>query len=450
MRGEAGTPSADLLTAGGEMEALTRAQDWAATPLGPPESWPRSLRIALGIVLGSKFPACIVWGPQLTTLPNDAFRPILGAKPDGLGRPFSEVWSEAWGTIGPIAERALAGEATFVEDFPLAIERNGYPEQAFFTFCYSPIRDEAGRVTGFLNTVVETTGKVLAERRQAFLLDLEERLRGLTDPRELTLAAAQALGRHVGAARAGYGEIDAAGATIAVERDWTDRTVASLAGESRLLDTFGPAVIAELRAGRTLVVEDCLADSRSAGEAHAAAWASIGTRSLIAVPLLRAERLTAILYVHDLAPRRWGAPELALAEDTARRTWAIVERARAEAALQEREERLRLIIESARDYAIFTTDPEGRIDAWLGGAALVFGWSAEEAVGQPISMTFTPEDLASGSPGRELGTARRQGVAPDVRWHLRKEGSRVFIEGTTTALRGPDGGIRGFLKSART
>jgi hypothetical protein len=129
------------------------------------------------MMLASRFPIYLVWGPRLITIYNDAFRPLLGAKPEALGRPFSEVWSEAWEEIGPIAERAFAGEATFIEDFPLTVERNGYPEEAFFTFCYSPVRDEVGRVAGFLDTVVETTAKVLAERQQAFLLRLEERLR---------------------------------------------------------------------------------------------------------------------------------------------------------------------------------------------------------------------------------------------------------------------------------
>ena len=565
--------SDDFLTGGGAMGALIRVHDWAATPLGPPEVWPQSLRIAVGMVLGSKFPTCIVWGAHLTTIYNDAFRPILGAKPKALGRPFSEVWNEAWETIGPIAERAFAGEATFIEDFSLTVERNGYPEEACFTFCYSPIRDETGRVAGFLDTIVETTGKVLAERKQAFLLHLEEELRGLTDPHRVTLAAAKGLGRHIGAARAGYGEIDGAGEVVAVERDWTDGTVASLAGKARLLDAFGPAIIAELRAGRTLIVEDCLADPRSAGEAYTATWASIGTRALVVVPLLKGGRLTAILYVHEPKPRRWSTAEISLAEDTARRTWAAVERARAEvalresearlrsmadavpqivwitdaegrveffnrqwsdytgatyepttatevaarhvhpsdvaltmerfeaarrtgeaflvehrirsqtgdyrwflvrgepyrdprsgeivrwfgasvdihdrkraeAALLEREERLRLIVESARDYAIFTLDPEGRIDTWLPGAASVFGWGEEEAVGCPVAMTFTPEDREAGVPEEELDTARREGAAPNVRWHLCKDGSRVFIEGSATVLRRPDGTVQGFL-----
>jgi two-component sensor histidine kinase len=167
-----------FLDGGGEMASAIRAHDWSSNALGSPDNWPSALKTVVGIALNSKFPKCIVWGPNLITIHNDAFRPILGTKAPALGRSFRDVWSEVWTEIGPIADRAYSGEATFIEDFPLVIDRYGYPEQAYFTFCYSPIRDENGIVRGMMDTVIETTGKIEAQRQSRLLnRELEHRIK---------------------------------------------------------------------------------------------------------------------------------------------------------------------------------------------------------------------------------------------------------------------------------
>ena len=148
---------------GGIMGECVRTHDWAATPLGPAETWPQSLRTALSIMLNSAFPTYLAWGPELTSFYNDAYIPIMGDKPNGLGRPFPEVWSEVWDTIGPITTRAMHGEASYFEDLPLTLMRRGYPEATWFSFSYSPIRDETGGVGGILCTFHETTQRVHAE-----------------------------------------------------------------------------------------------------------------------------------------------------------------------------------------------------------------------------------------------------------------------------------------------
>jgi PAS domain S-box-containing protein len=124
----------------------------------------------------------------------------------------------------------------------------------------------------------------------------------------------------------------------------------------------------------------------------------------------------------------------------------VTARRQAQEALRDSEEQLRLIVENARDYAIFTSDHQDRITSWFAGAAAVFGWTAEEAVGLPGAALYTPEDQEQGVPEQEAETARTHGTAPNVRWHLRKDGSRVFIEGSRTVLYGADGQLRGFLK----
>lgn len=147
------------------MAERIRAFDWSTTSLGPIEGWPAALKTTASLIINSRFPQCIVWGADFVTIPNDAFLPILGDKPDALGRSFADVWAEAWSEIGPIAERALAGEATYIENFAMVTDRFGEAEEAFFTFCYSPIRDETGTILGFLDTVMETSPAVRAGRQ---------------------------------------------------------------------------------------------------------------------------------------------------------------------------------------------------------------------------------------------------------------------------------------------
>jgi PAS domain S-box-containing protein len=124
----------------------------------------------------------------------------------------------------------------------------------------------------------------------------------------------------------------------------------------------------------------------------------------------------------------------------------IRELANERAHLRDAEDRFGLIVQGARDYAIFTIDAEGKIADWHKGAETAFGWTREEALGQPFEMTFTPEDRVAGIPQSEKDIAAASGSAPNIRWHVRKDGSRVFIEGNTTSLRTPTGELRGFLK----
>jgi len=160
-------PAASAFHAGGgEMGARLRAFDWANTPLGPVEDWPVALRITVDQMLASKFPTCLFWGPDLIAVYNDGYRVILGDKPEALGEPMRVTWREVWDDIRPIAEKALAGESTFIENFHLTPNRHGQQEDAWFTFNYGPVFDQDGVVVGLLDTVVETTAQVLGERQK--------------------------------------------------------------------------------------------------------------------------------------------------------------------------------------------------------------------------------------------------------------------------------------------
>ena len=161
------------------MGALIRAHDWAATPLGPPETWPQSLKTIVGIMLNSKYPMFIGWGEELTMFYNDAYRPILGAlkHPQALGASARHVWAEIWDILGPLADRAVKdGEPTWSDDQPLMVNRHGYVEETYFTFSYSPIRDDTGGLGGMFCACTETTERVIGERRLRSLSELGSRV----------------------------------------------------------------------------------------------------------------------------------------------------------------------------------------------------------------------------------------------------------------------------------
>ena len=169
--------AADWLVGGGEMGARIRAHDWSRTPLGPIEAWPQSLRSALSICLGSRFPIVLYWGTERIVLYNDAYAEILGKKhPWALGRACREVWSEIWDVIAPMLDGVVAsGEATWSDDQLLLLERRGYPEECYFSFSFSPVGGASRQAEGVFTAVIETTRRVLGERRLRALRDLAAR-----------------------------------------------------------------------------------------------------------------------------------------------------------------------------------------------------------------------------------------------------------------------------------
>ncbi|HEX9172256.1 MAG TPA: PAS domain-containing protein [Telluria sp.] len=161
----------------GAMARLIRSHDWASSALGSPAGWPQALQTTVDLMLASQFPMFVAWGPQRCLIYNDAYSPILGNKhPHALGAPFQQVWADIWHDIGPIAERAFADQSSYLQDMPLEMQRNGYPELTYFTFSYSGVRGADGTIEGMFCVCQETTAGVVAERQR---LDEMERLRQL-------------------------------------------------------------------------------------------------------------------------------------------------------------------------------------------------------------------------------------------------------------------------------
>ncbi|WP_158899374.1 response regulator [Burkholderia sp. L27(2015)] len=163
-----------FLSGGGEMGALIRAHDWGSTSIGAPGNWPQGLKTAIRIMLTSRQPIWIGWGPELLFFYNDPYKSIIGGKhPVSLGQPTKVVWHEIWSDIAPLLAPALTGEeGTFVEQKLLIMERNGFPEETYYTFSYSPIPNDDGSAGGIICANSDDTARVVGERQLMLLREL--------------------------------------------------------------------------------------------------------------------------------------------------------------------------------------------------------------------------------------------------------------------------------------
>ena len=179
-----------------EMARKMRELDWSRTALGPVAAWPQSLRTSVSTCLDCAFPIVLWWGDDLSILYNDEYQQIMGpAKAAAaLGQPGREVWKEIWDVIDPMLSQVISrGEPTRSRDLLLLINRRGFAEEAYFSFSYSPIRAEDGKIGGIFCPVIETTDKVIGERRLRTLRDLASRCKGAESPDAVYEAAAEVL-----------------------------------------------------------------------------------------------------------------------------------------------------------------------------------------------------------------------------------------------------------------
>ena len=163
-----------IIPGGGTMGKLIRSHDWSQTSIGTIENWSPSLKTAVSMMLNSRFPMFIWWGQdESINFYNDAYIPILGARhPDALGQPAFQIWADVWDMVSPQTEGVLqAGRASWNEGLLLITERNGYLEETYFTFSYSPIFED-GSIAGLFCAVTEDTRRVLSDRRIKILREL--------------------------------------------------------------------------------------------------------------------------------------------------------------------------------------------------------------------------------------------------------------------------------------
>ncbi|MQB03020.1 histidine kinase [Agrobacterium tumefaciens] len=207
-----------------EMGEAIRRFDWASTSTGPIETWPVSLKATVQMILKQGHAICLFWGPDLNIIYNDAYRPLLGLKErDALGKPFHILWSDVWDDVKPFVDAALSDRGTFAEDLHLVMERNGYPEDTYWTFSYSPLYDDAGKVAGLINITVDTTNSVQSRSREEVLR--RELVHRVKNTMAITTAVVSATLRH--------------SQTLEDARDTIKRRIAALGNAQNLIHASG-------------------------------------------------------------------------------------------------------------------------------------------------------------------------------------------------------------------
>lgn len=387
----------------GAMADGIRDHDWSATPLGTIAHWPAALTFAAADILESRFASLVAWGPERIGLYNDAFIPIIGDRPNPLGLPFDTAWADIWGSIDHVYESAFAGTSSYFEDLPLHVPRPGLPDLSWWTFSYAPIRDETGRIGGVRATILETTARVQVERRRALLLRIGDALHGLSDAGAMATAACAELGRHFGADRVGYAEIDVEDGLARVGQGWTsdERPYQTI---NLTLDAFGAAFVDRVRSGAATAVNDVKRDPLTAG---GTIYEKFGVEAFLVVPLIRHGRWINALSVAKAQAHSWTPDEVSIVADAAERIWEAVERTRAEASLRESRRRLDVALEAARMVA-WDWNPATDRARFSRGAEAVYGLRPGEAI------TSSVEGIACVHPDdreRHMATVREAGAA---------------------------------------
>ncbi|MBS9476375.1 response regulator [Ancylobacter sp. VKM B-3255] len=377
---------------------VVSALDISDAPLGPSRNWPPLLARLFDVMLCSPVQIVLFWGPDYLALYNDAYAPTIGSKhPHAFGRPASEGWSELWDDLRPLLDQVrLTGEPVYARDRPFFIERHGYLEEVNFDIAYSAVREVDGSIAGVLCIVSETTERMRAERqlraneaRLSFLDSLSRETVLSADANAIMDTSTRMLGQRLGGVSCSYADVEPDGDTITVRGEWTGPGAHSVIGQYRL-SQFGETVARTLRAGQPLTLNHV---REELPRELSALFTELGIVATASIPLVKDGRLTALMSVNYAAPHRWTPDELALLSEVAERSWAHIERVRAEERARAEAERARLAITAA---AIGTWDYQPALDLlkWDARCKELFGLPPDAEVSYAGSFLagLHPED----------------------------------------------------------
>jgi PAS domain S-box-containing protein len=292
-------------------------------------------------------------------------------------------------------------------------------------------RDRSGRPVRFHGVSIDLTERKLAENRQAFLLQLNDELRTFGDPGQVLATAMARLGTHLGASRAGYGQIQPDRATVLVTCDYASSGAEAISGSFRLED-FGTRLAACARLGLTLVEDDVLSEPHM----QSPAWSAFGTRAHVSVPLIRDGQYRALLYVTHTRPHRWTGDEVQLIEEVAARVWDALERARAERALHRANKELETLVAARTadrnriwqlaEELMIICDTAGRLIEVNPAASRLAGLPERELRGMPLTGLLHPDDVERTTAEMRNLVAGRSSAAFENRFRTRSGAYRVI------------------------
>lgn len=380
-----------LFSGTSKVDALLAAKDWTDSVLGDPSMWPQSLRSVVRLILNSKFPMFVAWGPQLGFLYNDAYAEIMGSKhPESLGLPFHDVWNEIWSDISPIIDSALSGQPSYFEDLPLLIERSGHPENAWFTFSYSPVHDDDGTVAGMYCSVVETTKVVQDRRLREFQLILADKLHRLTLPGEMVSHAVEMLAQHLSANSCWYAEIDDKNGIFSTKSGWFAPETPALPRSGKI-DDFSPSLLPTLKCGKEFAADDIVTDPRTCDFADK--FRALNIAALLIVPIIKDGDLLFTINVTKPFSYVWTEQDIQAAEEVANRTWVAMANAISQQRLQ---------MERDRSDHILNQMGEGFMLVGVDGCILKINAEGLRILGLPLvdvvgksHLDLWPDDVGS-------------------------------------------------------